>query len=260
MEGNLEKMVKMGFRADAASAMLASTGNNLDMAVDRMVGGDGGEMVKVTGGKRNTANAALNSPNVTAAPATAASIAASGPSHTPSASSAASSSSDVKGKRQRPGDWLCPVKSCGDLVFGYALISLPHFFLKTKLHFLFLTPPFSFPLLYKLSRNVFHEFCRVVVTTEGSFRFNLEAQVCGFKQTSISFQKAKRAAAMIIYAHATNPFHFSFLYIYYLLFLLPFSMSQVRKDSSPFASLPKVCTSSPSNSRLLLISPSKVLQ
>eukprot|EP00729_Bicosta_minor_P003887 gene3887-12067_t len=119
MEGNLEKMVKMGFRADAASAMLASTGNNLDMAVDRMVGGDGGEMVKVTGGKRNTANAALNSPNVTAAPATAASIAASGPSHTPSASSAASSSSDVKGKRQRPGDWLCPVKSCGDLVFGY---------------------------------------------------------------------------------------------------------------------------------------------
>jgi len=132
MEGNLEKMVKMGFRADAASAMLASTGNNLDMAVDRMVGGDGGEMVKVTGGKRNTANAALNSPNVTAAPATAASIAASGPSHTPSASSAASSSSDVKGKRQRPGDWLCPVKSCGDLVFGYALISLPHFFLKNQ--------------------------------------------------------------------------------------------------------------------------------
>ena len=41
------------------------------------------------------------------------------------------------------------------------------------------------------------------------------------------------------------------------LFLLPFSMSQVRKDSSPFASLPKVCTSSPSNSRLLLISPSR---
>ena len=34
---------------------------------------------------------------------------------------AAPAMTEVKGKRQRPGDWVCPVKSCGDLVFGYVL-------------------------------------------------------------------------------------------------------------------------------------------